>query len=240
MGENRSWYSFSSVCWFFFVFFFFFLTGSPAFCNSSVFLTSHLISSLNDPLAERAPMMPVLDVGSSYWALGGGTADLNHLGCVSAEVQTPLSTPNLHFGRKQPQVPLCWCRCWILAAAFKRCYAAGWDCEQFRLHWERWYRQTGAKAAAVKVHFAPLSGNFISTFDINHRGSLRGANVLMHFSSQLRREDRGEEGLRGRNPHVSSVLLKHLLLRPHQADRQRMKANRTSIIQIAGLICFGL
>lgn len=39
--------------------------------------------------------------------------------------------PTEHFRRKQPQVPLCSCHCWILAAAFKRRYAAGWDCEQF-------------------------------------------------------------------------------------------------------------
>lgn len=36
-------------------------------------------------------MMPMFDVLSSYWTLGGGAADLNRLGCVCAEVQTLLS-----------------------------------------------------------------------------------------------------------------------------------------------------
>lgn len=107
-----------------------------------------------------------------------------------------------------------------LCSTPKQLNAAGCDCEQFTprsaLRWEHW--QTWVRAALVKAHSGCFLGTLFSIFDVNHT----------------------ESPSNPPKPNVSSCPLKHLLLRSHQADRWRMKGNRTSIIKIAGLICFGL
>lgn len=74
----------------------------------------------------------------------------------------------------------------------------------------------------LKVPSRPFLGIFPSTFDINHRGSLslRGGNVLMRFWRRWwgvggagRRPDRQESS-------CQLCPLKHLLPRPHQAERR--------------------